>query len=112
MSSGKMTTTARSGDGPLHTTDSTLDKPSNNAVNVPVKEIDNVEAISLGYRQEVFSLEDDDNVTVGSMCTGAGYGTDAILLQWGDRLATIKGRDLLRAWVTTFAPDEAERVPT
>lgn len=106
-----MKTTARIGTGPIHTTDSTLNKPTSGTVDVPIKTIDDAESISLGYRQEMFSLA-VGNREVGSVCTGAGYGTDAVILRWGDRSVVIKGRDLLRAWVVTFAPDEAERIPT
>ena len=46
----------------------------------------------------------DDEPEVGSVSTGAGLGSDAIILHWRDRRAVIFGRDLFKAWVATFAP--------
>lgn len=64
-----------------------------------------------GLRQEMISLHSHD-AKIGGVDVGAGLGSDAILLTWGKRARVVRGRDLLRAWVETFAPDEAERIPS
>jgi hypothetical protein len=46
----------------------------------------------------------------GSVATGTGLGSDAIVLEWKGRRARIRGRDLLKVWVATWAPDDAVRM--
>ena len=76
------------------------------ALTVPVRVIEGIEGVALGFRQEMLTMGDDGNVS-----TGAGLGTDFIILQWGERQAVVRGSELLRAWVASFAPDEAARFP-
>lgn len=64
-----------------------------------------------GLRQAMITLEDGGE-RIGGVDTGAGLGSDTVLLSWRDRAVYVRGRDLLRAWVETFAPDEAERIPS
>lgn len=110
MRERRMTTAAKVGKGPLRTTDGVLGKEPVVTVDVPIKDIEDVEGIALGFRQEMFNLSDDDKV-LGGMATGAGWGTDVILLEWGKKKAVVSGRSLLKAWVATFAPKDAERMP-
>lgn len=58
-------------------------------------------------RQSVLELEEAD----ARVTCGAGVGGDFVTLQWGKRQATFYLRDVLKAWVGTFAPAEAERIP-
>lgn len=92
--------------GGSKTTQDVLDKDSETLC-VPIRTIDdNSEGIVMGFRQQMVDIEG-----LGGVATGAGLGTDFIQLQWGDRSAVIRGSDLLRTWVATFAPDDAARFP-
>lgn len=74
---------------------------------IPFRTIDETgEAIVLGLRQSMVDIGDQ-----GSVSTGGGMGTDFILLDWGEKSIVIRGSELLRAWVATFAPEDAERFP-
>lgn len=77
------------------------------ALRIPIREIDDIESLALGFRQEMLEMGDG----MGDVSTGAGLGTDFIILKWGDRQAVVRGSELLRAWVETFAPEDAERFP-
>jgi hypothetical protein len=102
----------RVGSGPVHTTESVLQQAPETTIALPIKDLAaDGRSIALGYRQEMFSLSDGNKVK-GSVSTGAGCGTDAIFLQWGDRQAVLKGRDLLRLWVAPFNPHDAKRMPS
>lgn len=49
---------------------------------------------------------------VGSVTTTVGSGHhDYIMLQWKHVTGMIYGRDLLRAWLSTFSPAEAGHIP-
>lgn len=48
---------------------------------------------------------------IGTVRTSAGQTNDYILLQWKHVKANIYGRDLLRAWLSTFSPIEAGLIP-
>ena len=77
------------------------------ALLVPMRELECVgESIALGFRSEMLSMGDG-----GEVLTGSGLGTDFIILKWGDRQTVLRGSELLRAWVKTFAPKEASRFP-
>ncbi len=76
-------------------------------LDIPIRAINGAgEGIALGLRQEMLSMGD-----VGAVLTGTGLGSDAIILKWGDRQALVRGSELLRAWVSTFAPEDADRFP-
>ena len=105
----RMVTTAKLGDGSVATTEGTLRKAPSARVEVPVKDLEGAESISLGFRQQMFTLGDGEDK--GGVATGAGWGTDAIILTWGDKTAVVRGLDLLRAWVQTFAPEDAKHFP-
>ena len=68
------------------------------------------EVIRCGFRQNMFEI-DEDGPGKGSMDTGAGCGNDNIVMRWKGRNAIVRGRDLFKAWVATFAPEDAERMP-
>lgn len=76
---------------------------------VPFAEVTTLESIATGFRAQMFELGDDE--ASGGVATGAGFGTDFITLEWGERRAVVRGVDLLRAWVATFDPDMAARFP-
>ena len=103
-----MRTAARIGDGPVATTQGVLTKRPSGALSVPVefRDLEGVESIALGFRQHMFSLGD-----IGEVATGAGWGTDAIIMRWGDRQCLVRGLDLLAAWVRTFDPDIVAEFP-
>ena len=94
------------GDGPgLASTGMTLD------LTVPVNDGASAgEVIRCGFRQNMFKI-DEDGPGKGSMDTGAGCGNDNIVMRWKGRNAIVRGRDLFKAWVATFAPEDAERMP-
>jgi hypothetical protein len=77
---------------------------------VPIRDGASVgESIACGFRQNMLEISDGDE-KLGSLDTGAGLGSDAILMEWRGRRAILRGRELLKAWVATFAPDDAERM--
>lgn len=92
------------------TTRDVLVKERTGDLPVPYAELSGVESIATGYRQQMFDLK-DENGDGGGVATGAGLGTDFITLQWNDKTAIVRGLDLLRAWVSTFAPEEAKHFP-
>jgi hypothetical protein len=47
----------------------------------------------------------------GAVDVTAGLGGDAIILRWRDRTAVVRGLDLLRSWMETWAVDDAKRLP-
>jgi hypothetical protein len=74
---------------------------------IPIRTIEETgEAIVLGFRQSMLTIGD-----IGSVEVGAGLGTDFIQLKWDGKTALVRGSELLKAWVATFAPEEAERFP-
>jgi hypothetical protein len=105
-----MTTIKAETNGRRVTSREMLTKPRTGALSVPFADIDTLESIATGFRMEMFELTDDGK-PLGSVETGSGLGTDFITLNWGDRKAIVRGIDLLRAWVRTFDPDEAKRMP-
>ena len=70
-----------------------------------------LQGIGLGLRQSMIELGDKHEPEHGGVMTGAGCGSDAIILEWKGRHAVVYGRDLIRAWVMTFAPEDAVRIP-
>jgi len=62
-------------------------------------------------RQEMLSLSDKSGKTIGGVDTTTGLGGDTIRLYWRDRVAMVRGRDLLKMWVMSFDPDEAKDLP-
>jgi hypothetical protein len=88
----------------VSTKDITKRKPSA-TIDVPIRALEGIDVLALGFRQEMFSVEDFGGVDVG-----AGLGTDFILLKWRGKEALVRGSELLKAWVATFAPDDADRM--
>lgn len=87
------------------TTQDVLDREPE-SLTVPIREVmGTLESMVLGLRQSMLDVEDN-----GGVSTGAGLGSDFIILRWGDRQALVRGSELLRAWVATFAPEDAERL--
>ena len=56
-------------------------------------------------------LEIGEGADRGGVDTCTGLGSDAIILYWKDKQAVVQGRDLLRAWIETFDPKTAKRIP-
>lgn len=77
---------------------------------IPVREIDNMESLALGFRQNM--LEVGSGKESGGVDCGAGCGTDYIILEWKGRKALVRGTELFKAWVKTFDSEAAERMPT
>lgn len=77
---------------------------------VPLRELDGpADGIALGFRQEMLAM--GERGKAGGVDTGSGLGTDFIILRWGEKQALVRGSELLRAWVKTFAPDAAALFP-
>lgn len=74
-------------------------------IQIPVRKIDTLESIVLGFRQEFFKLTDNEG-NGGTVLSTAGFGGESIILEWKDgdteKQAVIRGTDLLIAWVATF----------
>lgn len=104
-----MNCSASSG-GKSASTTSIKRKPVSGDLAVPFRVVEDIETIALGFRMEMFSLGDNDKN--GGVATGAGCGTDFIILSWRDKTIVIRGLELLKAWVETFAPADAEQFPT
>jgi len=75
-------------------------------VPVQLRELTGDETLVLGFRQNMLEIKNH-----GGVDTGTGLGSDFILLRWRDRQALVRGSELLRAWVATFAPKDAKRFP-
>lgn len=89
-----------------YSTETILAKDTIKLDGVPVRDIENAsEAIALGFRQSMLELGP------GSVSTGAGLGTDWIILEWDGKTVVVRGSELLKAWVSTFAPEDAARFP-
>lgn len=110
MSDRVFTGAAQSG-GEKATTKSTLEKEPTGKVTVPIRDCSTIESISLGFRQHMFDLTDDEG-NGGSASTGAGWGTDVIEMSWkngkDERTVVVRGSELLAAWVETFDPAAAK----
>jgi hypothetical protein len=103
---GEIACTARSGG---ETSD--LSQHPFTKLSVPIRDgISDMQGIGLGFRMGMLSVG-DKNGERGSLSTGTGLGSDAIILEWRGRRAVIRGRDLFKAWVATFAPEDVERMP-
>ena len=92
------------------TTRGVLVKERTGNLPVPYAELSGVESIATGFRQQMFDLTDNDGEG-GGVSSGAGMGTDFIMMTWGDKTAIVRGLDLLRAWVSTFEPEAAKHFP-
>lgn len=99
---------ARHGDK-IATTSSVMVKKRTGNLPVPFAEVSTIESIATGFRQQMFDLGDGE--VSGSVSTGSGYGSDFITLNWRDKTAVVRGLDLLRVWVETFAPEDAKLFP-
>lgn len=98
--------TDKKGNSKSFSTADVLAKPVK-PLTIPFRTIEEVgEGIVLGFRQSMVDIGDE-----GSVSTGGGMGTDFILLDWGEKSIVIRGSELLRAWVATFAPEDAARFP-
>lgn len=91
--------------GGISTVDLCAKKPT--PLLVPIREVGGDEGLVMGLRQEMLLIGDGQ----GSVCTGAGLGSDFIILNWGDRQAAFRGSELLKAWVATFDPKSAAKFP-
>jgi hypothetical protein len=77
---------------------------------VPIRDnLTQIESVALGLRQEMLSVGKKGEL--GSVTCGAGLGTDFIILEWKGRCAVMRGSELFKAWVATFDPKSAERMP-
>lgn len=77
------------------------------ALTIPIRdEVPSILEMCAGFRIGVLELGDK-----GEVLSGAGCGTDFIILKWGERTAVLRHGELLRAWVATFDPEAAARFP-
>lgn len=86
------------------THDVTSRKPTR--LDIPIRELSGLDVVVLGFRANMLEMGEH-----GGVDTGTGLGSDFILLRWGERKAVVRGSELLRAWVATFAPKDAMRFP-
>ena len=104
-----MRTTAQHGDRSVTHLD--VYQKESKPLEIPMREIDTLESIALGFRQDMFELKDQDG-NGGEMSTSAGFGGEAIIMRWKDgkeeRRAVVRGSELLIAWVETFDPKAAQ----
>jgi hypothetical protein len=87
-------------------------RPVNLQLTIPVHDdLDTGEMLVGGFRQEMISVGEKGTEAYGTLMTGTGLGSDVIHMEWRGRKALLFGRDLFKAWVATFAPEDAERMP-
>jgi hypothetical protein len=110
MSEKEMRVTASSG-GEHATSASVAQRERTGALTVPYANISTAENIATGFRQDMFSLDNSKGEVIAEVGSGAGWGSDFITLKWGEHQAAVRGVDLLRAWVHTFDPEGAKRIP-
>lgn len=90
----------------VRTSTSDVLKKEPSLLTIPVRELSSVsESIVCGFRQNMIECDGHGGVDVG-----AGLGTDFILLRWHGRSCLVRGTELLKAWVVTFATEDAERI--
>ena len=74
-------------------------------ISVPFIELEGIESLVTGFRQESISCED------GSVGTHGGFGSPfAVTMNWKGKHVTISSIDLLAAWVRTFSPEDADAI--
>lgn len=82
---------------------------------IPTREIKpGPEGITLGFRQEMLSFDDERGE--GSLTSGAGCGNDYLILTWrpekGDEAkCLIRGSEVYKAWMGTIDPELALSIP-
>ena len=83
---------------------------------IPAYPITPIESLSLGFRMQMLSISEESSGISGSVTTGAGCGNDYIIMEFAtpkqQHSVVIRGRELLKAWVQTIDPDEAQRIPS
>lgn len=102
----RLETSAQVGDGPVASTGTVVRKPETGTLEVAFRELEGAEGIAMGFRQQMFDLGGR-----GGVSTGAGMGTEFILLEWGEKQVMVRGLDLLRAWVAQIDPEAVKRFP-
>lgn len=86
-------------------------KPPTGELTIPLTDLEGVESMALGFREELFELVGDDNKRLGNMtCTAIGGG-DALIMTWGEKKAFVRGRDLFAAWLRQIDPEGAKKLP-
>jgi hypothetical protein len=106
---GMMHASAASTGGGSASTNSVIAKPTVPLM-VPMRDkLTDVESMCLGFRMGM--LEVGDSKDRGAVLTGSGCGSDFIILEWKGRTAILRGSEVLKAWVATFDPESAARMP-
>jgi len=77
---------------------------------VPIRDFPRELLMGLGLRQDMLTLS-DGNDRLGGVTTGSGLGNDFIILEWKGRYAVLRGSEIFKTWVATFAAEDAERMP-
>lgn len=110
--SGSIVKVASHGDRTV-TMNDVLEKEPTAEVAVPVTEIDTLESITLGFRQDMFTLADKDGNGLTVMTTG-GFGGTSLILEWKDgeetRKAMMDSVELGIRWVETFDEKNGKRL--
>lgn len=100
-----MNTTAQGKDGKAVSTKELMTKEPDGTLEIPFRDISGSEGMAMGFRQSMLE------VGPGEVLTGAGLGTDFIILKWEDKEIAVRGSELLKTWVATFDPENAARIP-
>ena len=79
-------------------------------LSVPLRTLKDIDSIALGFRAEMLSLSDGKGKRIGYVTSGAGLGSDYLILGWGKKEVLVRGVDILKAWVETFDKEGAERI--
>lgn len=77
---------------------------------VPIRDnLSQSESVVLGFRVPHVTVDTPEG-SIDGLSSGAGMGSPFIILTWKGRHACIHGAELLIAWLSTFAPDDAAEV--
>lgn len=106
---GMMNARAATSDGGSASTGSVIAKPTKSLVVLIRDNLTDVESMCLGFRMGMLEVGDDKHK--GAVLTGTGCGSDFIILEWQGRTAILRGSEVLKAWVATFDPENAARLP-
>jgi hypothetical protein len=71
---------------------------------VPFREITPEEGLAIGFRMEMITTE------FGGVSTGAGLGSDWIIVTWKDRYFVIRGVELLALFAGRVSPEDKSTI--
>jgi len=88
-----------------------IDRFTIDAVSAGRKRYEDDPGFLIGLHQEVLSLTDADGKIRMAVKSGAGLGSDRLVLVCDGEECVVFMRDLLRAWVKTVKPKMAKYIP-